>query len=75
MPKLKGTTVSLAVDVSDTMKKCTISNALILLKLMKKKLSFRGNAYFKAVSWTKLLNRLSCLNTSNLLYHDMIILC
>ena len=50
LPKLKCTTVNLAVDVSDTMKKCTISNGLILLKLKKKKLSFRGNAYFKAVS-------------------------
>ena len=56
-PKLKGATVNVSVAVSETIKKLPCTDGLILLKL-KKKLSFRGHAYFEPVSRTKLLNAL-----------------
>ena len=62
--KLKGATVNVSVNFSETIKKLTCIDGLILLKL-KKKLSFRGHVYFEPVSRTKLLNALIYLKIND----------
>ena len=71
-PKLKGATVNVHMDVSETIKRLPCTDGLTLLKL-KKKFSFRGHVYLEPVSRTKLLNALIYPKASNPLYHDITI--
>lgn len=68
---MPGATVNVPFNFKKTFKKlppCT--GGLILLK-SKKKISFKGHAFFQLVSRTKLVNALIYFSANNTLYYDI----